>query len=492
MNKSKIKFHEIGSSGNYFLGGFSNYEYNTELNSYEKFIKYDEMKRGSAMARATLMSIILPLIGAKWIIRPYSRKRADIKQCEFIEYNLFKGMTKTWTSLLYEVLQMTCYGYVPFEKVWERSKNMPQWNLKGDYVVLKKIAPRHPATIYKFIFDDYGNLKKLVQNAYFNIGENSEFKFVDLPIEDLILFVNEQEGDNYEGISVFRSGYGHWRSIQTYYNIANIGIERMCVGYPCFEYPEDYWELSEQDRKACSDMFDDVIKNFRAHEHSGCKIPPRAKLHIIKGEFDSIALEKLISHHETKIAQAALATFLKIGETRVGSLALSRDQSDFFLRSLIALGNDVCGTFNKDLIVDMINKNFKQVDGYPEISVMDIGARDLKDFAETLRILTQSFLLTPDEEGTLEDDIRKIYDLPDRTNNQIIKNEKMIQEGQNVFSLHPANHYAYAAGVGQQSGITNPMSINKGVTPGTPPPNMNFKSPYDYSSIANKLEATNA
>jgi hypothetical protein len=269
----------------------------------------------------------------------------------------------------------------------------------------------------------------------------------------------------------------------------------MCVGYPVFEYPEDYWELSEPDRQACSDMFDEVIKNFRAHEHSGCKIPPRAKLHIIKGEFDSVSLDKFISHHETKIAQAALATFLKIGETRVGSHALSRDQSDFFLRSLIAIGMDICDTINKSLIPEMVNKNFRQVDGYPTMSVRDIGARDLKDFAEVLRVLTQSFLLTPDEEGKLEDDIRKIYDLPDRTIEQIARNDDIITTGASVFSTHPANQYAYAAGVGKQSGITNPMALGKGVTPGSPPesldPTMQQEdeaSPYDYSAIASKIE----
>lgn len=486
------RYEELGTTGNYFMAGREIYEYQNELKGWTKFDIYDKMVRGSAMARATVMSIILPLLGAVWLVRPYGkkRKRSDLKVCEFVENNLFRGMYCTWTKLLFEILRYVVFGYIPFEKVWIRSKHYPRWTYGGDHVILKKLSPRHPYTIYRFRFDEDGELAGLVQNAYFNVGDSNEFKFVELPAEKLVLFINEEQGDNYEGVSILRSGYGHWRTIQQLYNIGNIGIERMCVGYPVIEYPEDFWTLTITDRNVCKQMAQDVLNNFRAHQHSGAIIPPKMKFHMIKGEFDSVSLERFISHHEMKIAQSALASFLKIGETRVGSHSLSKDQSDFFLKSLIAIGQDICDTINLHLIPEMVDMNFKGVDGYPILSVRDIGARDLKEFAEILRVLTQSFILTPDEEGCLEDDIRKMFDLPERTEDQIKKIQEMVKNKENVFAMHPANHYAYQAGVGMQSGITNPMGMNKGVQEGVPPPGMGASDTKDlsYNSIAEQIE----
>ncbi len=455
--KKSIDFSEIGTTGDYFSSGRDYYEYQTELQDEKKYVEYDKMRRGSAMAKATIHAVILSLMSASWFIRPGGRKRADEAQAEFIKRVLFKSLRQPWSKILFNVGQQFVYGTMPFEKVYIRSKQSSKWLWGGDYVILKHLSPRNPATIDKWLFNDDGTLRGIEQKGYFNNSLGSSYKNVTIPAEKLVFFTNEQEGDNYSGVSLLRPGYGSWRSIKAYYNIANVGIERMCVGYPCFEYPDDYWSLAPPDRDACSDMFDTVIKNFRAHHKMGCKIPPKAKLHIIKGEFDAESLERFISHHEMKIAQAALATFLKTGEARVGSHALFGGQSDFFLKSLIASGDDICYTFNNDIIPELINFNFKQVDAYPELCVKDIGSRDLKEFAETIDKLIKCFVLTPDEEGTFEDEVRKMYDLPDRTEEQKKRVEQKIKEGKSVFVSHPGNQNSYTAeAIAQQNMKNNP------------------------------------
>jgi hypothetical protein len=455
--KKSIDFSEIGTTGDYFSSGRDNYEYQSELLDEKKYVEFDKMRRGSAMAKATIQSVILPLMSASWFIRPGGRKRADKAQSDFVTNVLFKSLRQPWTKILYNIGQQFVYGTMPFEKVYIRSKKSLKWRWGGDYVILDHLSPRNPATIEKWLFNDNGSLKGIEQQGYFNNSLGSFYKTVTIPSDKLVFFTNEQEGDNYSGVSLLRPGYGSWRSIKTFYNIANVGIERMCIGYPCFEYPPDYWNLSPPDREECSDLFDTVIKNFRAHHRMGCKIPPGAKLHIVKGEFDGEALERFISHHETKIAQAALASFLKTGEAKVGSHALFGGQTDFFLKSLIAAGEDICYVFNNDIIPELINLNFKQVDNYPELYVKDIGSRDLKEFAEMINTLIKCFVLTPDEEGSFEDEIRKMYDLPDRTEEQKKRVEQKIKEGKSVFVAHPGNQNSYTAeAIAQQNMKNNP------------------------------------
>jgi hypothetical protein len=86
-----------------------------------------------------------------------------------------------------------------------------------------------------------------------------------------------------------------------------------------------------------------------------------------------------------------------------------------------------------------------------------------------------------------------MFDLPERTEDQIHKVQEMIKNKENVFAVHPANHYAYQAGIGQQSGITNPMGMNKGVQEGVPPPGMEMgnvsnNSDLSYDAIADQMQ----
>ena len=455
QKRRNVDYGEIGTTGNYFIYGREIYEYQTELQGEKKFEEYDKMRRGSAMARATFQAITLPLMGASWFVRPPGNKRSDKKMADFIYHNLFHSLNISFSKLIFQICLMLIYGVYPFEKVFIRSKKHAPWKWGGDHIVLKKLSPRHPMTILFWNTDDNGELDHITQRGYFNVQNGSVYRSVQIPVNKMLLFRNEQEGDNWEGMSIYRTGYGHWRTIKNYYNIANIGVERMSIGYPVFTYPANFWELHKNDRDECSKMFNEILRNFRAHPHAGAKIPPGATMEIVKGEFNSTTIERLIDHHELKIAQAALATFLKVGESKTGSHALSKDQSDFFLKSLIAIGQDVCDTINMELIPELINLNFKEVDAYPELYVRNIGSRDLKEFAEVIQILVKSFCLTPDEEGTLEDDVRKVYDLPPRTDEQKARIEKMIKEEKSVFVNHPGNQNSYTSEAIAQNNLKN-------------------------------------
>jgi len=482
-DKTVVDFTEIGSTGDYFSGGYEIYEYQTELMGAKKFEEYDKMKRSSAMARATLKAIILPIVGGKWLIKPGGSSEVDKFQAEFVNRNLFSSMSNYWGKTIYEILQCIPYGFYPFEKIIIRSKNWKRWRFGGDWIVLKKLAPRHPITIDKVHFDAEGGLAGLEQSAYFNKGDSTEYQTVLLPVRKLLVFTYDQEGDNIEGVSLFRTGYGHWRAIKIFYNIGMIGAERMCLGYPILEYPENFYDLSVPDRTEIKTQFTNILKNFRAHQYAGGIIPPKAKLHLVKGEFNIEALEKLISHHETKIAQCALASFLKIGEARVGSFSLSKDQSEFFMNSLKAIAQDVCDVFNKYLIPELLSYNFNEIDNFPELYVKDISIRDLKEFADITQTLASSNLLTPDKEGFLEDELRKIFSYPDRTKAQkelSMQALEIVQQQMDALMKTGGSNLLQPAlqQYQQQSYFQNNQNNQNSFTPGQ----SNFNTPYNQNT----------
>jgi chromatin segregation and condensation protein Rec8/ScpA/Scc1 (kleisin family) len=141
----------------------------------------------------------------------------------------------------------------------------------------------------------------------------------------------------------------------------------------------------------------------------GVILPPGLDLEILEGKIKSAELLEHIKHHDTKMAQSILAQFLQLGqEGGGGSFALSRDQSDFFLMSLLSCGNSICDTINRYAVPQLIDYNFT-VRKYPQLA-MKLSTIDVPKLTEGLSKLVTGKVVLPDNE--LEDFIRDLLGLP--------------------------------------------------------------------------------
>jgi len=75
----------------------------------------------------------------------------------------------------------------------------------NSYIGLKKMAWRSPKTIDRWNFNDEKEFESITQQADGDLSS-----YVDIPREHLIMMAVDQEGDDFEGISMLRPLYGNY------------------------------------------------------------------------------------------------------------------------------------------------------------------------------------------------------------------------------------------------------------------------------------------
>ncbi len=382
---------EIGGTGTSIYSGFiSDEEYNADLRGSLGMAVYDKMRRSDGQVKATLLACTLPIHAATWAVEAASDSPADVDIAREVEWNLFEGMTITWQSYLAHVLLMLPFGFSMFEKVWQVVDGKLYW---------RKLAPRLPKTLYKWDTDEHGGLRGVVQQAW--VGD--KYVEVTIPVEKLLVFTNEKEGSNFEGVSILRAAYKHWYFKDLLYRIDGIAAERHAVGLPVFHYP------ATTDDKAKAKL-DEMGQTLQAHERMYLRLPDEVKFEMT-GHTGAIRdVMPSIEHHDRMISRSVLAQFLNLGSGDVGSWALARDQSSFFLMALRAVTTNICDTMNRYAIPQWVDFNYGHVDAYPRLAVSGLETRDTEKYAKAVMDLVSAGVLTPGRD--LEDSLRGFLKLP--------------------------------------------------------------------------------
>lgn len=390
---------EIGGTGTAIYSGFiSDEEYNADLRGSLGRAVYDKMRRSDGQVKATLLACTLPIHAATWTMEPGSDSPKDRDIASLLERNLFDGMTITWQSFLSHALLMLPFGFSMCEKVWELRDGRYEW---------RKLAPRLPKTLYKWDFDEHGGLRGVYQHVW--IG--SDYKEVYIPSDKLLVFTNEKEGSNFEGVSLLRAAYKHWYFKDRLYRIDGIAAERHAVGLPVFHYPAT---ASKDMRK----NLDEMGQMIQAHERMYLRLPKGGQNGEETVDFELAGLTGTIrdvmpsiEHHDRMISRSVLAQFLNLGSGEIGSWALARDQSSFFLMALRAVATNICDTFNRYAIPQWVEYNVGPVDAYPQLTVSGLETRDVETYGQAIVSLVQAGVLTPGRE--LEESLRGFLHLPE-------------------------------------------------------------------------------
>lgn len=391
--RKTVKKGEIGTDTALgFSGYFSSNDYQTLLRGPKRIKEYDEMRLGDATVGAAMLAVKQPILSARWWVDPASNSRKDRQIAEWVEKELMERGTRTWQETLTEALLYLDYGVMPYEIVYEFTKD--------GMIGLKKLSSRWPSTIIKWsIGDDQdGVTQQSVKGSF------------EIPMDKMIIFVNQKEGGNWEGKSMLRTAWKHWRFKNHFYNMSAVAVERQSVGIPYAKKPvAGATPQDEADVK-------EVLENMRANEKAYAMYPDGWEIGFLDMKSGTTKDPKaLIDHHDRAITLAVLAQFLTLGSTSVGSFALSQDQSKLFLLCLEAIANHVRDTFNRYLIKKLVDYNF-DVEEYPELAYEKIGAVDINMFTTALQRAIQTGSITPQPED--EEYLRDIMDLPEKNDAQ--------------------------------------------------------------------------
>jgi hypothetical protein len=382
---------------------------NTKLQGQSGLRIYYNMRRQDGAVRATQRLVKTPVQGAHWFVEPFVKDdnspvtTQDQNIANFIERDLFTDMNVSWSTFLADTLLCLDYGYMAFEKVWAFGPD--------NKLHLRKLGPRHPLDIQEWLYDREGGPDGCIMfsNPYSGPSAISEGTGMAspgdpsmpfIPINKLVIFTHEAEAGDLTGIPVLRSVYKHWYYKDTLYKIDAIQKERHGIGVPIIKLPPGFSAADQA-------LADNLGRNLRTNERAHVTLPPMWDLIFAKLEGQPVDCLKSIEHHDMRIKSNILGSFLDATTgTQDGNI-------DMFLKSTRYIAEMIADIFNKYVIPQMVDMNFKLGPdrGYPMLRARRIGEwEDLRTLSFAIRNMVGADVIRPDDR--LEAHLRREMDLP--------------------------------------------------------------------------------
>lgn len=390
LAKQKVEHGgETGVAGNTGYWGYSDTgEYLTKLDGSAGRVIFDKMRRNDHQVKAVLGAITLPIRQADYYMEPGSEDEKDVKIAKTLEDALLKNMTITWDDTVRHALLMLPFGFSALEKVYE---------YRNGLILPRKLDPRLPQSISHWKYDQNKHrLTHMVQQD--TIGEE-----IEIPIEKLLVFTTEKEGDNWEGISILRSAYKAWYIKDTLEKINSIMHDRWGAGIPEMTVPKTVQRGTEQWNQA-QKLLEDVHANEKGYI-----------LKNVEWDFKVVGGEKgkgtdvlgSIKYYDEAIATAMLAMFISLGTSKTGNRALGQTFFDAFLMAIQAWADYIAEVINRFCIRELVDLNWT-VENYPTFRVKRVQSLAL----QAIGYLVQTGALKWSQ--VLENDLRKMLRMPEK------------------------------------------------------------------------------
>jgi len=370
--------------------------FNAEPTSYNE---YNKMRKGDYQVKRMLNVLKGPIRSAKFRYFPVDTKDEEQKKQAMFKTRFYRQHPiKRWEDIISEILLKLDFGFSYFEPT---SHTVEDPDL-GAIVTLKDLGYIKQTTITKWV-RKAGELVAIEQQYS---DQNGESATVEIPIEDLIMFINDREGDNYKGVSVLRSAYGSWVRKDLYLKLDMIGLERMAIGTPIVFAPKSLLN-NRQD----NEYLFETVRKYLANEQAGIVLDDRLKegFEILKGEYKSDAIDSSIKREDMGMLDSILASFLSIGTGRAGGNAQNEGQMEMFLNSLLFIAESIA-----NILDDLAHRYYVINFGEPEVRLnMDISGianNDLKREMEVIRGYVTADIIRGDV--ILESFIRNRLGLP--------------------------------------------------------------------------------
>lgn len=400
----------VGGDAGYYVEGL---EVNVDLRFPASAVVYDRMRKEDGQVASVVRAITNPivganrrLVGARPEVRAFIARELGLDDTPEDEEQGRRRRRREGIVLRDHYREATLclwFGFMPFEQVYEVGPAAPGLEDPADpgrlYAHLRKLAPRMPRTLSEVAVSRDGGLAGVRQLAplgvragYPSAGE------VFIPVDRLVMYVNEREGADWTGNSLLRAAYKHWLIKDALIRLGAQIVERNGMGIPFVNYTEP------GDRaKALA-----LAKALRAGAEAGAALPPGMSVSIV-GVSGSTADElPRVKYHDESIGRSLLAMFLNLGHDN-GARALGATFVDYFLLAVNSIIRNLDETVTEHIIRDLVELNYGPDEAYPILKTDDLTA-EATPTAEALKSLADAGLLTPDHDT--EQDIRRRYRLP--------------------------------------------------------------------------------
>ncbi|HID24672.1 MAG TPA: hypothetical protein EYP14_20055 [Planctomycetaceae bacterium] len=414
-------FAQLAVSGLPRAAGAISAEFQRELQLDRGAEIYEEMAAHPVVS-AVLFAIRMAHRNVRWWVEPASDSPEARQAAEFVE-GCMDDMAQSWDEVVSQILSMLKWGFALCELVYKKrlgykppkyvsdparsrfSDGLIGWR-RWQFILPPSLAPS------PWVFDAHGRVEAVRQQA------PPHYRLVSIPIEKLLLFRTEVEGDNPEGRSLLRAMYSSWYYATNLAEIEAIAAERLGAGLPV-AYLGDDCTFEGEDNDL--DFATDLVRNLRADEQMGIVIP-RPKMGLAeKGK--GMLLELLsppsrglihfsdtIARHEQRMALSVLAQFIFLGLQRVGTQALAKVSTDFFTSAVGAWADAIADVINRFAIPRLISFNPFPLDLVPRLRHSELDVPDLDQIGRYVNALVNAQIIPPYPE--LARRLTEIADLP--------------------------------------------------------------------------------
>ena len=393
-------------------------EYLFKLKGARGVREYNLMRYDDTIA-SIIRVISAPIKGSNWIIRTQSTDEKDVEIAKFFYDYFWEQAPKVFSSILNNILLMLCFGFTVFEKVWKETY------IKGKQYLMMDLQYRHQLTIERIELDK----KQIVQYC--------DGEYLNIPFDDLLFFVNEQEGDDYWGRPIIRPCYAKWLRKKQNSGQWTIAGLKNATGFIHVTTPKT---IKKTDKE-----YEDLKKSLSKVQEGKASILITSEGYeskIFNPNVNASFYDTTEKSIDVGMRNAALANFLGLGTTGTGTYNVGEIQYKMFLKSLKEIISYIEQTFTKQVLKPMTIVNFGDCETYPELSCQDINNdTNVALIKEALNFFREGIIKVTKKD---EDDIRSKLSLPERlADDEVIELKPSIQMPtstlQNKLKINIAN-----------------------------------------------------
>lgn len=389
-----------------------------ELQGRPGSIKYRQMAHGDSMIGMILRVHKNALRSAAWDI-PKPDDASDIEsECIDVISDILMGKTATkFDILLNQILSFMEYGFSVFEQYYE-----PYTDDETGKLFLAPCIKQRMQTSIQDIFPQWGFLRQMTIDK----------GLTDIPLEDCIFFILNQQGEDMRGESLLRNIYNDWKAKKIFEEWLGIGIQRSASGIPSLEVPLGT-RVDSPDYIAAETL----LQNITFHENAYMITQANWKFTYNESKFNAQQVQSAIDSKNTAMAMSVLTQFVMLGQSgNGGAFALSRDQSDMFLDGLLYFVNIVTNIINEQVITPFIKLNYGDTVDPSRVclTASNLNKKSVLDLSTTLMNLVSSKFISANVDDEIQ--LRKMLMLPELTDEEV-KKRRELQENPPSATVAP-------------------------------------------------------
>lgn len=425
ITKASPDMREIGSSGLHAYGGMISEEKLRQLQGSKGVKTYAEMRDNDDTVGAVLFIIDKLLRNVEWKAKPADESDEALECAEFTE-SCMHDMDHSWADFISEVLSMLPFGWSACEIVNKIRGGMdvtdPRYFSQYDdkKIGWKRLPLRSQESLWKWDMTEAGDITAMQQ--YPTMGGPIRI----IPVEKLLMFRTQSFKNSPEGRSILRNAYRPWFFKKRIEEIEGIGIERDLAGLPVAHVPPELLsDKATAEQKATLDAIKKLVKSIRRDEQEGIVFPRvydennnlLYELELLStGGTRQFDTNTIITRYSKAIAMTVLADFIFLGQTKVGSYALSSDKTDMFSAGLGAWLKSIADVLNRVALPKLMKLNGYDRKVWPKFKPADIEKEDVTKFCDNVYKLVGVGALVPDD--GVDAKVREMLGLPPVTSGE--------------------------------------------------------------------------